>query len=57
MTAQQILAERDLLWRVIQQIAATDSRYGVHMQETASDTVRQILEDRIDAEIKERATT
>lgn len=49
-----VTAERDRLLTALQQIAATDSRYGLQMKEAASQAVRQILEQRVEARINER---
>ena len=49
-----VTAERDTVFQALQQIAATDCRYGLAMKEIASETVRQILEQRAAARINER---
>lgn len=49
-----VIAERDTLLAALEQIANTDSRYGIDMKEAAADAVRQILETRIDARISAR---
>lgn len=49
-----VTAERDAMLQALQQIAATDSRYGLQMKEAASDAVREILEARRQARINER---
>lgn len=49
-----VTAERDQMLVALQQIAATDSRYGLQMKEAAADVVREILESRRQARINER---
>ena len=49
-----VTAERDRMLVALQQIAATDSRYGLQMKEAAADAVREILESRRQARINER---
>lgn len=49
-----VTAERDQMLVALQQIAATDSRYGLQMKEAAADAVREILEARRQARINER---
>ena len=49
-----VTAERDAMFQALQQIAATDSRYGLQMKEVAADAVREILEARRQARINER---
>lgn len=49
-----VTAERDAMFQALQQIAATDSRYGLQMKEAAADAVREILEARRQARINER---
>lgn len=44
MTLTQLVRERNELLAALQQIASTDSRYGVHMQETAAAAVLKFLE-------------
>ena len=43
----RFVKERDLLLCALVEISNTDSRYGVHMQETASAAVRQFLESQV----------
>ncbi len=50
-----VTAERDLLLTALQAIADTDSRYGERMKEAAAQALEQLLEARIDAQIKETA--
>lgn len=52
-----VTAERDAMFQALQQIAATDSRYGLRMKEVASQAVRQILEQRVEERINERRAT
>lgn len=49
-----VTAERDALLEALQEIAGTDSRYGLQMKEAAADAVRQILEARIEERINAR---
>lgn len=49
-----VTAERDQMLVALQQIAATDSRYGLQMKEAAADAVCEILEARRQARINER---
>lgn len=51
---ETIIAERDVMFEALQQIAAADSRYGLDMKEAASEAVRQILEQRVEARVNER---
>lgn len=52
-----VTAERDRMLVALQQIAATDGRYGLQMKEAASQAVRQILEQRVEERINERRAT
>lgn len=49
-----VTAERDAMFQVLKQIAATDGRYGLQMKEAAADAARQILEQRVEERINER---
>lgn len=49
-----VTAERNALLEALQEIAGTDSRYGLQMKEAAADAVRQILEARIEERINAR---
>lgn len=49
-----VTAERDAMFQALQQIAATDSRYGLQMKAAAADAVLEILEARRQARINER---
>lgn len=49
-----ITAERDAMFQALQQIAATDCRYGLDMKQAAAEAVRQILERRVEERINQR---
>ena len=42
-----------MLLEAIERIADTDSRYGLEMQEVASDVIGRLLEHRIDAKLRD----
>ena len=52
LAVSDLLAERDMLLAAIERIADTDSRYGLEMQEVASDVIGRLLEHRIDANLR-----
>lgn len=49
-----LLVEHKAMFEALQEIARTDSRYGLQMKEVAADAVRQILEARIEERINAR---
>ena len=49
-----VAAQRDAMFQALQQIAATDSRYGLDMKEAAAEAVRQILEQSAEERINQR---
>ena len=53
LAVSDLLAERDMLLAAIERIADTDSRYGLKMQEVASDVIGRLLEHRIDAKLRD----
>lgn len=53
LAVSDLLAERDMLLAAIERIADTDSRYGLEMQEVASDVIGKLLEHRIDAKLRD----
>ena len=48
-----LITERDMLLAAIERIADTDSRYGLEMQEVASDVIGRLLEHRVDARLRD----
>ncbi len=50
-----LLAEHKAMFEALQEIARTDSRYGLEMKEAAADVVRQILESQIEARVRARS--
>lgn len=50
-----VTAQRDAMFQALQQIAATDSRYGLDMKEAAAEAVHQILEQSAKARINQRS--
>ena len=42
-----------MLLQAIERIADTDSRYGLEMQEVASDVIGQLLEHRVNAKLRD----
>lgn len=48
-----LITERDMLLAAIERIADTDSRYGLEMQEVASDVIGRLLDHRIDAKLRD----
>ena len=53
LAVSDLLAERDMLLAAIERIADTDSRYGLEMQEVASDVIGRLLDHRIDASLRD----
>ncbi len=51
-----VTAERDQLLAALQQIANTDSRYGMQMKEAAAQALERLSDARADARINERTT-
>ena len=49
LAVSDLITERDMLLAAIERIADTDSRYGLEMQEVASDVIGRLLDHRIDA--------
>ena len=50
-----VTAERDQLLAALQQIANTDSRYGLQMKEAAAQALEQLSDARADARINARS--
>ena len=48
-----LITERDMLLAAIERIVDTDSRYGLEMQEVASDVIGRLLDHRIDAKLRD----
>ena len=53
LAVSDLLTERDMLLEAIERIADTDSRYGLEMQEVASDVIGKLLEHRIDVKLRD----
>lgn len=53
LAVSDLLTERDMLLAAIERIADTDSRYGLEMQEEASDVIGRLLEHRIEARLRD----
>lgn len=53
LAVSDLLAERDMLLAAIERIADTDSRYGLEMQEVASDVIGRLLEHRVDVKLRD----
>lgn len=51
-TADELLTENALMFAALRAIANTDSRDGLDMRECAAAVVNQVLETRIDNQIK-----
>ena len=52
LAVSDLLTERDMLLAAIERIADTDSRYGLEMQEVASDVIGRLLEHRVDVRLR-----
>ena len=53
LAVSDLITERDMLLAAIERIADTDSRYGLEMQEVASDVIGKLLDHRIDAKLRD----
>ena len=53
LAVRDLITERDMLLAAIERIADTDSRYGLEMQEVASDVIGRLLDHRIDAKLRD----
>ncbi len=53
LAVSDLITERDMLLAAIERIADTDSRYGLEMQEVASDVIGRLLDHRIDAKLRD----
>ena len=53
LAVSDLLTERDMLLAAIERIADTDSRYGLEMQEVASDVIGRLLDHRIDVKLRD----
>ena len=53
LAVSDLITERDMLLAAIERIADTDSRYGLEMQEVASDVIGMLLDHRIDAKLRD----
>ena len=53
LAVSELLTERDMLLAAIERIADTDSRYGLEMQEVASDVIGRLLEHRVDVKLRD----
>ena len=53
LAVSDLITERDILLAAIERIADTDSRYGLEMQEVASDVIGRLLDHRIDAKLRD----
>ena len=53
LAVNDLLTERDMLLEAIERIVDTDSRYGLEMQEVASDVIGKLLEHRVDVKLRD----
>ena len=53
LAVSDLITERDMLLEAIERIADTDSRYGLEMQEVASDVIGRLLEHRVEAKLRD----
>jgi len=53
LAVSDLLAERDMLLEAIERIVDTDSRYGLEMQEVASDVIGKLLDHRVDVKLRD----
>lgn len=53
LAVSDLLTERDMLLAAIERIADTDSRYGLEMQEVASDVIGKLLDHRVDVKLRD----
>ena len=53
LAVSDLITERDMLLAAIERIADTDSRYGLEMQEVASDVIGRLLEHRVEAKLRD----
>ena len=53
LAVSDLLTERDMLLEAIERIADTDSRYGLEMQEVASDVIGKLLEHRVEVKLRD----
>lgn len=53
LAVSDLITERDMLLEAIERIADTDSRYGLEMQEVASDVIGRLLDHRIAVKLRD----
>lgn len=53
LAVSDLLTERDMLLEAIERIADTDSRYGLEMQEVASDVIGKLLDHRLNVRLRD----